>query len=83
MGRTRAQRYDAVITGSGFAGANLALLLARAGKRVLVLEAGPGLETTHRDLVERYMLSTTKSPSAPYPPTARRIRAARTRRVRR
>lgn len=68
MSRTRAQRYDAVIAGSGFAGANLAWLLARAGKRVLVLEAGPGLETTHGDLVERYMLSTIKSPSAPYPP---------------
>lgn len=68
MHTTRQERYDAVIVGSGFAGANLALLLARAGKRVLILEAGPGLDTEHGDNLERYLLATFKSPSAPYPP---------------
>ena len=70
MNRTRQERYDAIIVGSGFAGANMALLLARAGKRVLVLEAGPGLDTTHGDLFERYLLATIKTPTAPYPPDA-------------
>ncbi len=61
-------RHDVVIVGSGFAGANLAWLLARAGKRVLILEAGPGLDARHADHVERYLLATFKSPSSPYPP---------------
>ena len=61
-------RYDAVIVGSGFAGANLAWLLARAGRRVLILEAGPGLDLGHGELLERYFLSPVKSPAAPYPP---------------
>ena len=70
MRTTRRTRYDVVIAGSGFAGANMAWLLARAGKRVLVLEAGPGFEVPHGELLERYLLSTFKSPSAPYPPDA-------------
>ena len=78
MNRTRQERYDAVIVGSGFAGANLAWLLARAGKRVLILEAGPGLDTTHDDLLERYMLATIKTPTAPYPPNAGALDPSRT-----
>ena len=70
MTPTARTRYDVVIAGSGFAGANMAWLLARAGRRVLILEAGPGLDTLHGDNVERYVLSTFKSPSAPYPPAA-------------
>ena len=68
MQETGTPRYDVAIAGSGFAGATMALLLARAGRRVLVLEAGPGLDALHRDHVERYVLATFKSPSAPYPP---------------
>ena len=78
MNRTQQERYDAVIVGSGFAGANMALLLARAGKRVLILEAGPGLETTHGDLLERYLLATIKTPTAPYPPDAGALDPSRT-----
>ncbi len=70
MSGTPQQRYDVVIVGSGFAGANLAWLLARAGRRVLVLEAGPGLDSRHGDHLERYLLSTFKAPEAPYPPDA-------------
>ena len=73
-----APRYDVAIVGSGFAGANMALLLARAGRRVLVLEAGPGLDTLHGAHVERYVLSTFKSPSAPYPPDAGALDPSRT-----
>ena len=73
-----APRYDVAIAGSGFAGANMALLLARAGRRVLVLEAGPGLDALHGAHVERYVLSPFKSPSAPYPPDAGALDPSRT-----
>src|SRR5688500_6701609 len=38
-------RFDAVIIGSGAGGAPVAWELARAGKRVLILEKGPRLRT--------------------------------------
>ena len=78
MQETQTPRYDVAIVGSGFAGANMALLLARAGRRVLVLEAGPGLDALHGDHVERYVLATFKSPSAPYPPDAAALDPSRT-----
>ena len=78
MQETQTPRYDVAIVGSGFAGANMALLLARAGRRVLVLEAGPGLDSLHRDHVERYVLAPFKSPSAPYPPDAGALDPSRT-----
>lgn len=61
-------KYDVVIVGSGFAGANMALLLANKGRRVLILEAGPGLEHSREDYMENFYLNTFKSPSSPYPP---------------
>ncbi len=60
--------YDVVIIGSGFAGANLAYTLGSAGKRVLVIEAGPGLERSREDYMENFFLNIYKSPSSPYPP---------------
>ena len=78
MQDTQTRRYDVAIAGSGVAGANMALLLARAGLRVLVLEAGPGLDARHGDHVERYVLSPVKSPSAPYPPAAGALDPSRT-----
>lgn len=39
------EQFDAVIIGSGAGGAPIAYELTRAGKRVLVLEKGPGLKT--------------------------------------
>ena len=78
MSTPRRTRHDVVIVGSGFAGANLAWLLARAGRRVLILEAGPGLDAAHGEFLERYVLSTLKTPTAPYPPDAGALDPSRT-----
>lgn len=60
--------YDAVIVGSGFAGATLAKKLGEANKKVLILEAGPAMPSSREDYMENFFLSTFKSPEAPYPP---------------
>ena len=70
--------YDVVIVGSGYAGANLAYLLAQKGKEVLILEAGPGLPNSREDYMENFYLNTFKSPSSPYPPNANTLDPAHT-----
>lgn len=66
--QVRATTYDVIIVGSGFAGANLAYLLASDEKKVLIIEAGPGIEHSREDYLENFFLNTFKSPSSPYPP---------------
>jgi len=60
--------YDIVIVGAGYAGANLAYLLALAKKRVLIVESGPEAPHSREDYMENFYLNTFKSPSSPYPP---------------
>lgn len=63
--------YDVVIVGAGIAGALMAKRLGAAGKRVLILEAGPDSEDAHTDDLERFYLSQAKVPESPYlPPIA-------------
>jgi choline dehydrogenase-like flavoprotein len=62
--------YDAVIVGSGISGAIIAARLSDAGKRVLILEAGPAEELTLRGYegyLDRFYSATSKDNQSPYP----------------
>ena len=56
---------DVVIVGSGVAGAMTGYSLARAGVKVLILEAGPRVD--RGQAVVRFRNSPTKGPNSPYP----------------
>ncbi len=56
---------DVVIVGSGVAGAITGYTLARAGVKVLILEAGPRVD--RGKAVMQFMQSPTKGPNSPYP----------------
>ena len=61
-------RTDIVIVGSGVAGALVGAKLARAGVRVVILEAGPSID---RDAaVQVFRAAPAKVPESPYPNTA-------------
>lgn len=68
--------YDVVIVGSGISGAVMAKMLTRAGKRVLMLEAGltAGINLTkngsyynYMDYLNTYYQAQAKVPNSPYP----------------
>lgn len=61
--------YDAVIVGAGVSGAIIANQLGAAGKRVLMLEAGPGDDITldgYKSYLERFFASSIKHNQSPY-----------------
>ena len=60
-------QYDVVIVGTGLAGAIVAAELGKIpGLKILMLEAGEAIPTQREELMERFYLSTTKTPDAPY-----------------
>jgi len=62
--------YDVVIVGAGIAGAIIAARLSEAGKRVLILEAGPAEDLTLRGYegyLDRFYSATNKDNQSPYP----------------
>ena len=59
---------DAVIVGSGVAGALIAKQLGDAGKQVLILEAGPEIPPNVNDYMQRFFKAAAKVPESPYPP---------------
>jgi len=59
---------DAVIVGSGISGVLIAKALGRAGKKVLILEAGEKLPPDINGYMNRFLTATAKVPESPYPP---------------
>ncbi|MGW2486229.1 GMC family oxidoreductase [Streptomyces sp. NPDC001606] len=62
--------YDVVIVGGGISGSLIALRLSEAGKRVLMLEAGPAEDLTLRGYeryLDRFYSAISKDNQAPYP----------------
>ncbi|KAA9383863.1 GMC oxidoreductase [Neorhizobium galegae] len=65
--------YDIVIVGSGISGAIIAKQAAEAGKRVLVLEAGTGVNRSlvgYDDLLTTFYSAATKDNQSPFPMNA-------------
>jgi choline dehydrogenase-like flavoprotein len=63
------EQFDVVIVGAGIAGGILAHELAKEGKSVLILEAGPAYPANRSALLETFFNSSSKFPESPYPPT--------------
>lgn len=59
---------DVVIVGSGVAGTLIAKVLATAGRKVLILEAGEELPPDINGYMDRFLNATAKVPESPYPP---------------
>ena len=62
--------YDAVIVGSGVAGAIVAKQLSQQGKKVLILEAGQAKDFTiagFQSYIDTFYSATGKNANAPYP----------------
>lgn len=68
--RVRRETYDAVVVGGGISGAIVANELSRAGKRVLVLEAGVGEDirlSGYDQYVQHFYATAEKDNQSPYP----------------
>jgi choline dehydrogenase-like flavoprotein len=64
------KEYDVVIVGAGICGAIAAKVLSKAGKRVLILEAGratDGGPEGYRSYLDTYYRAAAKTPNSPYP----------------
>src|SRR5262245_28746085 len=59
---------DVLIVGSGIAGALIAWQLGRAGKKVLILEAGEALPPDINGYMNTFLTAKDKVPESPYPP---------------
>jgi choline dehydrogenase-like flavoprotein len=59
---------DVLIVGSGIAGALIAWQLGRAGKKVLILEAGEALPPDINGYMNTFLAAKDKVPESPYPP---------------
>ncbi|WP_437915867.1 GMC family oxidoreductase [Sorangium sp. So ce302] len=78
--------YDAVIVGSGIAGAIVANELSRAGKRVLLLEAGAGTNRSisgYESYLANFFAASSKDNQSPFPenPNARMPRSPELRKL--
>jgi choline dehydrogenase-like flavoprotein len=67
--RAKQTQYDVVIIGSGIAGSIIAKNLAKEGKHILVVEAGPGEDISlngYEENVHRFYTATDKDGNSPY-----------------
>src|SRR4051812_37560222 len=71
-GNGTAPQYDAVIIGAGVSGNLIAKKLGLAGKKVLILEAGPAVPDSREQYMENFYLALAKTPESPYPSLAGR-----------
>jgi glucose dehydrogenase len=62
------KEWDVAIVGSGFAGALIANELGKAGKTVIILEAGDGIPPNINDYMKRFYSAPAKVPESPYTP---------------
>ena len=68
MAASNCVQFDVAIVGSGFAGALIANELSQKGIKVIILEAGPGVQPNINDAVKRFYNATVKVPECAYPP---------------
>jgi choline dehydrogenase-like flavoprotein len=59
---------DVAIVGSGFAGSLIANELSKKRIKVVVLEAGPGVQPNINDFMASFYKASVKVPESPYPP---------------
>jgi len=69
-------QYDVVIVGAGVSGNTIAMQLGLAGKKVLILEAGPAVPDSREQYMENFYLALAKTPESPYPSLAGRTSPA-------
>jgi glucose dehydrogenase len=59
---------DVAIVGSGFAGSLIANELSKKGIKVVILEAGQGIQPNINEYMTRFYSASAKVPESPYPP---------------
>jgi glucose dehydrogenase len=59
---------DVAIVGSGFAGSFIANELSKKGIKVVILEAGPGVQPNFNAFMKAFYEASVKVPESPYPP---------------
>lgn len=59
---------DVAIVGSGFAGSFIANELSKKGIKVVILEAGPGVQPNFNSFMKTFYEASAKVPESPYPP---------------
>ena len=68
MVASNCMQCDVAIVGSGFAGALIANELSQKGIKVIILEAGPGVQPNINDYMKRFYTHSAKVPESAYPP---------------
>jgi choline dehydrogenase-like flavoprotein len=61
-------QFDVVVIGSGLSGSIVAAELGSAGKKVLIIEAGPAVPDNRGEYMQNFYMNPLKAPEAAYPP---------------